>query len=153
MRVVTTIERANGLYRAVECGKSKAARRTLKMPEFLREILLWHLKAFLSDEWVFPAPEGGFLRYDNFRPRVWNPAVKRAGLAPLTFHELRHTAAAFMINDGADPLRRSSAGWATRTSARPSTRTATGSRIAKRVSLPLLTDGSTAPDLNMLTLC
>ncbi len=104
MRVVTTIERAQGRYRAVEYGKSKAARRTLKMPEFLREVLLWHLKAFPSDEWVFPAPEGGFLHYVNFRRRVWNPAVERAGLAPLTFHELRHTAAAFMINDGADPL-------------------------------------------------
>ena len=104
VRVVTTIERANGRYRAVEYGKNKAARRRLKMPEFLREVLLWYLKAFRNDEWVFPALEGGFLRYDNFRPRVWNPAVESAELAPLTFHELRHTAAAFMINDGADPL-------------------------------------------------
>jgi hypothetical protein len=46
MRVVTTIERAGGRYRAVEYGKSKAARHKLKMPEFLREILVWHLKAF-----------------------------------------------------------------------------------------------------------
>ena len=30
--------------------------------------------------------------------------MAEAGLAPLTFHELRHTAAALMINDGADPL-------------------------------------------------
>jgi hypothetical protein len=43
---VTTIERANGRYRAVEYDKSKATRRTLKMPEFLREVLLWFLKAF-----------------------------------------------------------------------------------------------------------
>jgi integrase len=57
-----------------------------------------------SEEWVFPSPHGGFLRYDNFRDRVWVPAVEAAGLAPPTFHELRHTAAAFMINDGADPL-------------------------------------------------
>lgn len=105
LRVVATIERAIGRYRAVEYGKSKAARRTLKMPHFLRDIFLWHLNAFASDEWVFPAPEGGFMRYDNFRPRVWNPAVESAGLAPLTFHELRHTAAAFMIDDGAGPLR------------------------------------------------
>ena len=96
VRVVTTIERARGRYRAVEYGKSKAARRTLKMPEFLREVLLWQLKAFPSDQWVFPGPQGGFLRYDNFRPRVWNPAVESAELAPLTFHELRHTVAAFM---------------------------------------------------------
>ncbi len=57
-----------------------------------------------SDEWVFPSPEGGFLRYDNFTKRVWLPAIQRADLAPLKFHELRHTAAAFVIDDGADPL-------------------------------------------------
>jgi integrase len=102
--VVSTIERAYGRYQVVEYGKTKAARRTLKMPEFLREVLAWHLKVFKRDEWVFPAPVGGFLRYDNFRNRAWLPAVQKAGLAPLTFHELRHTAAAFMINDGADPL-------------------------------------------------
>ena len=104
LRVVTTIERSHGRYRAVEYGKTKAARRTLKMPEFLREGLRWHLRAFARQEWVFGGQHGGFLRYDNFRPRVWIPAVEAAGLAPLTFHELRHTAAALMINDGADPL-------------------------------------------------
>jgi integrase len=36
--------------------------------------------------------------------RVWTPAVERAQLQPLTYHCLRHTAAAFMIDDGADPL-------------------------------------------------
>jgi integrase len=104
VRVVTTIERARGYYTPVEYAKSKAARRTLKMPDFLRQALLWHLRSFGGDEWVFTAPKGGFLRYDNFRPRVWLPAVETSGLTPLTFHELRHTAAAFMINDGADPL-------------------------------------------------
>ncbi|CAN5506898.1 hypothetical protein BH20ACT21_BH20ACT21_03820 [soil metagenome] len=32
------------------------------------------------------------------------PAVERAELVPLKFHELRHTAVVFMIVDGADPL-------------------------------------------------
>ncbi len=32
------------------------------------------------------------------------PAVERAGLAPLTFHELRHTAAALMIGGNAHPV-------------------------------------------------
>ena len=32
------------------------------------------------------------------------PAVDRADLTPLTFHELRHTAAAFMIDESGDPL-------------------------------------------------
>jgi integrase len=104
MRIVTTIERSHGHYNVVEYGKSETARRTLKMPEFLREMLAWHLGAFPSDEWVFPSPSGGFLRYDNFRRRVWVPAVEDAQLAPLKFHELRHSAVAFMIAEGADPL-------------------------------------------------
>jgi hypothetical protein len=84
VRVVTTIERTNGLYRAVQYGKSKTARRTLKMPEFLREVLLWRLKAFPSDERVFSRPRVAFCATTTSGPRVWNPAVEHAGLAPLT---------------------------------------------------------------------
>ena len=52
VRIVTTVERSHGRYAVVEYGKSAAARRTLKMPEFLREMLAWHLGAFKSDEWI-----------------------------------------------------------------------------------------------------
>jgi integrase len=104
LRVVSTIERSGGRCRVVDLGKTKAARRTLVMPEFLRDALADHLERYPDPEWVFSAPKGSFLRYDNFRTRVWTPAVEKAELAPLTFHCLRHTAAAFMIDDGADPL-------------------------------------------------
>ena len=104
IRVVSTIERARGRSRPVDIGKSKAARRTLKVPSFLRDMLVLHLSDLPSGEWVFQSPKGGFLHYDNFRTRVWDPAVEEAGLAPLTFHELRHTAAAFMIDEGGDPV-------------------------------------------------
>lgn len=104
VRVVSTIERARGRYTPIDLGKSKAARRTLKIPSFLRQMLKAHVMEFRDPEWVFPAPKGGFLRYDNFRTRVWEPAVEEAGLSPLTIHELRHTAAALMIDEGADSL-------------------------------------------------
>ena len=104
LRVISTIERSGGRCRVVDVGKTKAARRTLVMPEFLREALEDHVAKYSDGEWVFAAPKGGFLRYDNFRNREWSPAVEKARLAPLTFHCLRHTAAAFMIDDGADPL-------------------------------------------------
>jgi integrase len=42
--------------------------------------------------YVFQAPEGGAVRYTNSRPRVFNAAVKRAGLDGVTFHALRHSA-------------------------------------------------------------
>ena len=74
------------------------------MPEFLRKMLARHLNEFGSGEWVFSSPGGGFLRYDNFRDRVWLPAVGSSGLGALTFHQLRHTAAALMVDEGAEAL-------------------------------------------------
>ena len=44
---------------------------------------------------VFPSPRGGYLRRSSFRRRFWLPALKRAGLTGLRFHDLRHTAATF----------------------------------------------------------
>ena len=57
---------------------------------------------------VFPTPGGVVWRKDNFMARVFRPAVRRANLAPLRFHELRfhdlpHTYAALMIAAGAHP--------------------------------------------------
>ena len=104
LRIVSTIERARGRYRVIDLGKTKAARRSLKMPGFLRDMLRWHVAEFPNPEWVFSSPRGGFLRYDNFRTRVWDPGVERASLSPLTFHQLRHTAAALMIDEGGDSL-------------------------------------------------
>lgn len=104
LRVISTIERSNGRYEVKEYGKTLAARRTLKMPTWVAEALAWHMRAFPHGEWVFPAPEGGYLLYDNFRTRVWAPATEAAEVDPFDFHELRHTAAAFMISEGANAL-------------------------------------------------
>jgi len=56
------------------------------------------------DALLFTAPKGGPLRYRNFRNRVFDKAVKAAGLADLgvTPHKLRHTAASLAIAAGAD---------------------------------------------------
>lgn len=104
LRVITTIERSNGRYEVKEYGKTAAARRTLKMPAWVAESLTSHMRAFPHQEWVFHAPGGGFLRYDNFRNRVWSGATTSARLDPFDFHELRHTAAALMIAEGANAL-------------------------------------------------
>jgi integrase len=57
-----------------------------------------------SDELLFTAPEGGPLRYRNFRSRVFDKAVVAAGLGGMgvTPHKLRHTAASLAIGAGAD---------------------------------------------------
>lgn len=51
---------------------------------------------------VFTAPDGGPLNVNNFRRRVWLPAVKGACVAPLRIHDLRHTCASLAIQAGAD---------------------------------------------------
>ena len=84
--------------------KSAASRRTLALPPFLVEELRTHLDRFATHgELVFAGRDGGPMRRTNFRARVWLPAVKSAGLAPLRFHDLRHTAARLMIAQGAHP--------------------------------------------------
>jgi len=51
---------------------------------------------------VFPAPGGGYLRPEDLRKRVWNPAIAAAGMAPLRVHDLRNTCASLAIAAGAD---------------------------------------------------
>jgi len=56
------------------------------------------------DGLVFPAPLGSIWQKDNFMSRIFRPAVRRAALDGLTFHDLRHTCASLMIAAGANPL-------------------------------------------------
>ena len=49
---------------------------------------------------VFTGPNGGPLRYSNFRNRYWLPAVERARLEPLNIHALRHTFASLAASSG-----------------------------------------------------
>ncbi|HEU5085130.1 MAG TPA: tyrosine-type recombinase/integrase [Acidimicrobiales bacterium] len=89
----------------VSAPKSAAGRRSVSMPRLVAEALDAHLRALEDqsvDALVFPAPEGGYLVAQNFRKRVWLPAVETAGLAPLRLHDLRHTCASLAIAAGAD---------------------------------------------------
>lgn len=54
-------------------------------------------------DWLFPAPQGGPLLYDNWYHRVWAPAVKAAGVEG-TPHHMRHTAASWHVQAGIDLL-------------------------------------------------
>ncbi len=52
---------------------------------------------------AFPTPHGDPMRRSNFRRRVWSPATAATGLEGLRFHDLRHTAVALAIRQGAHP--------------------------------------------------
>src|SRR5437773_1169102 len=85
--------------------KTNRSFRTIRLPRFVSESLEEHLRLYTKGEGsdlVFTSPDGGPLRASNFRRRVWNPAVKAADLAPLRPHDLRHTAIAVWIANGAN---------------------------------------------------
>jgi integrase len=54
------------------------------------------------DALLFVSPEGAPLHYSNWRRRVWAPAVEAAGFPELHFHDLRHTAATALVDEGVD---------------------------------------------------
>src|SRR4051794_25716996 len=106
-RTVTVVEQVQhpGGGPQLSAPKSAAGRRSVAIPRIVAEALERHLDRYASagaDGLLFPAPEGGYLRLENFRRRVWSPAVTRAGLAPLRLHDLRHTCASLAIAAGAD---------------------------------------------------
>lgn len=103
LHVHGVFERDGGkvLYR--EYPKSEAGRRMISFPPYLTEILREVTRDQDPGDWVFTSREGCVLRESNFR-RPWTKAVQAAGLSPLTFHDLRHTHAAWLIRDGVQPL-------------------------------------------------
>ena len=84
--------------------KSAASRRTVSIPGFLVEEIAQHIAAYPdSSDLLFTAPGGGPIRRNNFRRRTWLPAVEASLGEPCTFHDLRHTHAAFLIAQGEHP--------------------------------------------------
>ena len=79
-----------------DAPKSAASRRTIALPAPLRE------PEADSDALVFVSPEGGPLRYANWRNRVWSPAREAAGLPNLGFHDLRRAMATALVEDRTD---------------------------------------------------
>jgi len=81
--------------------KSAASRRTVAMPTPLSDLLAEHLDKRLSgadpDALIFTAPDGGPIRYANWRNRVWVPACRAAGFPGLGFHDLRRTNATALV--------------------------------------------------------
>lgn len=77
-------------------------RRSVPFPRSLVPVLSAQLQGRAKDDLVFTAPGGGVLRNGNFRHRVFDPAVARAGLSGITPHDLRHTAASLAIAAGAN---------------------------------------------------
>ncbi|GIU92353.1 MAG: site-specific integrase [Acidimicrobiia bacterium] len=101
LRRTVTVEATLGRDRTRQPPKTRSSRRQVSIPQPLAEALAAHLATYPDpDGWVFPAPEGGPVDLNNWRRRVWNPAVREAGLDGLRFHDLRHSHVAALIAAG-----------------------------------------------------
>lgn len=73
--------------------KSGAGRRAVPVPDHLWPRLRERVMSVSPGGLLVTAPRGGVLLYPTWRSRVWEPAVRAAGLAAPepTAHDLRHT--------------------------------------------------------------
>lgn len=100
LRVNQTVTRDHGTS-GVGPPKTQASRRAVSLPANLVDALAAHLAEYRSEGGlVFTGSQGTMLDASRFRRRVWLPAVARAGLEGLHFHDLRHTHAALLIRSG-----------------------------------------------------
>ena len=82
--------------------KSRRSRRAIDMPPTLEDALQ-RLSTQKRSEFVFCTDRGTPIDADNFRHREFPQALRRAGLRPIRFHDLRHTYTSLLIAQGAHP--------------------------------------------------
>lgn len=106
-RTIVVVEQLNELSGRLDWGppKTAAGRRSVSIPRALAELLADQLvrAAVSRSGLVFPTPLGEPMRRSNFARRVWAPTTRALGLEGLRFHDLRHTAVALAISQGAHP--------------------------------------------------
>ena len=54
--------------------------------------------------WVFCNEQGGLLHHNNLRDRIFYGLLKKAGLRQVRFHDLRHTFASLLLQNGESPV-------------------------------------------------
>lgn len=86
--------------------KTAASRRTLTIASPFTEIMAEHMGKFSQPDpkgLVFPTSRGTPLIPSSFTTNTFKPAVRKAGLEMLRIHDLRHSAVALAIAEGAHP--------------------------------------------------
>jgi integrase len=106
-RSLTVVEQLNEVNGSLYWGppKTAAGRRSVSLPSTFVAMLDDHIRQpeVVRSGLVFPTLLGEPMRRSNFARRVWAPATKEIGQDGLRFHDLRHTAVALAIEQGAHP--------------------------------------------------
>lgn len=91
--------------------KTKAAKRSIQVGAGTLKVLNEHYQAQskeryqAGDHWketdlIFTSTIGTAVNYKNMLDRSFKPLIKAAGVPAIRFHDLRHTAASLMLNQG-----------------------------------------------------
>jgi len=86
--------------------KTKTSRRDIDVdPSLLLELKKWRLQVGKSelDNLVFPSPSGAPMHRGTLYMRGFLPALRRSGVPRVRFHDLRHTYASLLIDQGEHP--------------------------------------------------
>jgi integrase len=108
LRVTATLSE-NGGKLTEGPPKTESSNRTVPVPGWLCDELAVLTTGRNAQDYLLTAAKGGPLRIGNWRSRVFDPAVKKAGLATqqrgdmLRPHDLRHTCASLHIRHGTPP--------------------------------------------------
>ena len=82
--------------------KTKGSRRKIDLsPTVIRELKKWRIACATNDlDLIFPNEAGGPMNCSNMVQRHFLPALKAADLPRIRFHDLRHTYASLLIDQG-----------------------------------------------------
>jgi len=129
--------RGIGYTLVVDPRKVRGRRRTVELVEPLREELeALRPRRVRGDELVFANQSGAAWNLNNWRKRVWQPAVERAGIAPCTPYDGRHTFASLLIHEGRSlPYVAAAMGSSAQTVLKHYTHLFDEARLAPRVSM------------------